>query len=64
MLFTERALSSLSTNPPFSQASHTKHKMVDRLKLKQDDACLSEELQSSVWPSPRMRAGGLLTTEK
>ena len=36
-----------------SQASHTQHKLAGRLKSKQDDACLSEELQSSVRPGPR-----------
>jgi hypothetical protein len=50
--------------PTIPQASHTKHKLVGRLKLKQDDACLSEELQSSVLPCPRMWAGGRPPTEK
>jgi hypothetical protein len=53
-----------------SQALHTKHELAalsaaaGRLKLKQDDACLSEELQSSVRSGPRMWACGRPPTEK
>jgi hypothetical protein len=45
MLFTEWALSSLSTNLPFHASIPHETKFAGRLKLKQDDACLSCYLQ-------------------
>ncbi len=55
MVFTTLALSRPSTNSPMLPASQTKLKSAGSTRIKQNDDCLSEELQSSCLPSPRYR---------
>jgi hypothetical protein len=64
MLFTPLALSSLSTNRPILASIALNKNWRVRLKLKQNDEGLSEELQSPFLPVPKMWACGLPPAEK